>query len=208
MKYNLKPLLSERKRIKISILILLSFYVFLPVNGQELFVDNISGDTCLFVGCIEDENKLKVYEQGKFTSKDHTNLTQVGLLIGNEFTDKLFEEGLCFELDGYEPFWNASIFKNTLSLWLSEDDSSKQYNINTYTSERSSSSVFFMMFISECGTIFGTINNIGLTYDNQCRICEYNISEEGQSLYEVYISVKGSIYKGCVTIELNQVDCP
>lgn len=202
MKYNLKKsFLSERKRIKISILILLSFCAFLPMNGQEIFVDNISGDTCLFVGCIEDGNKLKVYEQGKFTFKDHANLTQVDLLIGNEFTDTLFKEGLCFRLDGYEPFWNASIFKNTLNLWLPEDDSSKQYHINTYTSERSLSSVFFMMFISECGTIFGTINNIGLTYDNQCRICEYNIPEEGQSLYEVYLSVKGSIYKGCVTIE-------
>lgn len=68
-----------------------------------------------------------------------------------------------------------------------------------YSDARSLSSVFFAMFASKDGTVFGAINYTGLAPGNGQRFCEYNLAEEA-SLYEVYISVEGQIYKGCATI--------
>lgn len=182
-----------------TILILLSF---LTANGQEIFLDKISQDTCLFIGGIKSEKNdmLKVFEDSKITFKNSEDLEQVGLLIGKEFTNKLFKSGLCFELNGYEPFWNAIIFKDEINIYIPEKDNREDYKINLYTNEESSDPIFFAMFSSKCGNIFGTINNIGSGTKDKCHVCEYLIPEYEDSIYEVYINIYGKIYKGCGTI--------
>jgi len=194
---RLRPYAITSMKI-ITLCILLSFSFLPAVRGQEIFFDAKSRDTCLFLGGIAEGNYFKVIENGDIVFRKADDLTQVGLLTGNEFTDELFRQNLCFESEGYEPFWNVRIFRDTLILRLPDDDGEKLYKVRLYTNEGSLSSEFFAMFSTECGNIFGTINYIGVSGGKQ-RVCEYNIADEA-SLYEVYINIRGKVCKGCATI--------
>ena len=183
----------------ITLCFLLSFW-FLPiVYGQEVYLNKKSRDTCLFLGGIAD-CQLKVVENGDIVFRKAEDLTQVGLLTGDEFVDELFRKNLCFQLDGYEPFWKVVIFGDNLTVWLPDDNGEKQYKICLQTNEEGLSPDFFAMFSTECGSIFGTINDIGITSEGEHRVCEYNISDEENSLYEAYVSIQGKAFKGCATI--------
>lgn len=186
--------------MKTIVIYLLLFCIPYTIYSQELYMDIHSKDTCLFLGGIVDGNQFKVVENGDVVFKKAKDLTQVGLLIGNEFTDELFNKNLCFKLEGYEPFWDARIFRNIITLWIPGDDVQRSYKIHLHTSEGSMSPDFFALFSTECGTIFGSINNIGVSSNKKQRICEYNLADE-DSLYEVYISIQGLACKGCATIE-------
>ena len=130
--------------MKNILLILLSSFALTPVYGQELFVDTASRDTSLFLGSVNiNREKLKVFENGDIIFKEAVNLTQVGLLIGDEFTDRLFKHSLYFELTGDEPFWKATIYKDSLSIWSWDDDNWNYHKIRLYTSKEDTSPTFF-----------------------------------------------------------------
>jgi len=189
----------EMEMRKIILCILLLFCYFCNLYSQEIFVDVNTQDTCLFIGGInlDDGKGLKVFTNGEITYKKPEDLIQVGLLLRDEFTDELFRQGLCFELSGYGPHWNVSIYKDILTVWISEFDRPKQYKVNLHIG-KDLSSVFFAMFSTECGSIFGTINNMGLTLKEKCRICEYDLADP--SLFEAYIYIDGNVNKGCANI--------
>jgi len=180
----------------ITLCFLLSFWLLPAVYGQEIYLNKKSQDTCLFLGGIAD-GQLKVIENGYIVFRKAEDLMQVGLLTGDEFTKELFQQNLCFELEGYEPFWKVVIYGDNLTVWLPDGYGEKQYKI---CNEESLSPDFFAMFSTECGSIFGTINYIGISSAGEQRVCEYNIPEEENSLYEAYVSIQGKAFKGCATI--------
>ena len=184
---------------KIIICFLLSICVSSAIYGQEIYLDINSQDTCLFLGGIVDGERFKVIENGNVVFKKAEDLTQVDLLTGSNFTDELFKQNLCFELEGYEPFWKVTIFRDNLIIWLPDEDDEKQYKIRLYINEGRVSSDFFAMFSTECGNVFGAINYVGAPRAGERRVCEYNLSDE-DSLYEAYISIHGKAHKGCATI--------
>ena len=190
--------------MRIISLLCLCLGLLTTAYGQEVYRDKSSGESFLFLGEITlDKQELKVFHEGVISFKAQNQLEQDGLLIGKEFTDALFSQGLYFQLDGYEPFWSVRITQDELTaLTFGNGDEGKgQYAIHFYSDARSMSPTFFAMFISENGRVFGTINNIGLTPRQEQKVCEFNIPGNGDSLYEVYISMDGVIYKGCATIE-------
>ena len=172
-KYDKYQYVNKTCMKTITLCFLLSFW-FLPiVYGQEIYLNKKYGDTCLFLGGIAD-GQLKVIENGDIVFRNAEDLTQVGLLTGDEFADELFRKNLCFELEGYEPFWKVSIFGDNLTVWLPDDNGEKQYKILLQTNEESLNPDFFAMFSTEYGSVFGTINYIGITSEGEQRVCEYN----------------------------------
>lgn len=185
-------------KIKTVLLILIASYIIIPVHGQELFVDKISQDTCLFLGGIRTgEKELKVFGKDGIVFRHMNKLEQVGLLEGEEFAKTLFEHGLYFELEGYEPFWQATITRDSIV-------------VTEYTSEPERHAIrfhagghpgFFAMFSGADGNIYGTINYIGLTPNEPQRPGEYNIPEDEESLYDAFLCVRDKIYRGNATIK-------
>lgn len=184
-------------------LILTALYCVPSLCAQELFIDKMANDTCLFIGniCMDQDIKLKVFENGDIRYKSLTDLMQVDILVGSEFTNELFNSDLCIKLDGYEPFWEGTIFKDTLCLYQPEDDTFLKYKVSLQINDGSLNPNILIMFISDSGSIFGAINYLGMNLDHKCGFCQYIIPEDGESLYEVFISIKGRVYRGCATIE-------
>ena len=189
--------------MKVLFTILLLLFTFITTYAQEIYIDDKTLDTCLFLGGINTDNdkELKVIENGKIVFKNFDNLTQIGLLIGKEFTDEVFKQGLCFELNGYEPFWNIKLLKDKIIVWDMETGERIEYTVNLHTDLHTLTSVFYAMFSVNDFSIYGTINNIGFWPNSKCQcICEYDIPEKENPLFEAYVYIKGRVYKGCVTI--------
>ncbi|MCX8533198.1 hypothetical protein [Chryseobacterium luquanense] len=182
-----------KKKLICTVLLALTCYL---IFSQEIFSNNKA--KYLFIGSIK-KDSIKVLANGKIEWIKNENLHQLDKLSTKDFLNKIFSQKLKFEMEGYEPFWNAKIYKNVLFFTDPVTGNEKKYNINyNYNINKVDSGVYFS-FSDTSHKIHGYINYIGLENVKNGRICEYNLSEEN-TLYETFITVDGVIYKGCSVI--------
>ena len=197
--------MKNKYTMKIVLLLLLGFSFAFDLQCQEVYTDKSSpaSNSYLFLGAVRTNKQkvteVKVWGNDRIEYKALDELMQSDLLIGENFTDTLFKQGLHFQLEGYEPFWKAKIEKNSLSILDLESGQEQKQAVRFYANKQGMDPGFFAMFSTENGTIFGTINYIGIARGQEQQTCEYLIAED-ESLYEVYISIEAQIYRGCATI--------
>ena len=179
--------------MKKIILILFVCSIFLNCSAQEVYKDTATQQESLFLGSIEEKN-VKVLEQGNIKWKNREKLEQTGLLTATQFLNKIFNSGLCFEAEGYEPFWKIILTQNQLEITDAENGTKRAVKSEIFINQNTVG--IYFSFISSDGKIFGTINYLG--FQNQ-RICDYNLSDEN-SLYETLITINGKVYEGCSTV--------
>ena len=202
--------MKNKYTMKIVLLLLLGLSFAFDLQCQEVYTDKSSpaSNSYLFLGAVRTNKQkvteVKVWGNDRIEYKALDELMQSDLLIGEDFTDTLFKQGLHFQLEGYEPFWKAKIEKNSLSILDLESGQEQKQAVRFYTNKQRVDPGFFAMFSTENGTIFGTINYIGIARGQEQQTCEYLIAED-ESLYEVYISIEAQIYRGCATITGNRM---
>lgn len=186
----------KTKRLKIFTIVLVSIFLGCFFFLQKVF--ERKEKKYLFLGSIRNDS-LKVSEDGKMLWLNRKELNQIDKLTSKEFLNKLYSQKLQFEMEGYEPFWSAKIYKNELFFTDPESGIEKKYDISyVYNSNKENSGAYFS-FSDHSKRIYGQINYLGMENTKPEKICEYNLSDEN-SLYDAFITVDGILYKGCSVI--------
>ncbi|NDV84572.1 hypothetical protein D0T87_21675 [Bacteroides sp. 51] len=169
------------------------------INAQEIFIDTNSQKISISVGALNDsKSSLKVLEDNHLKWKSIKDIEQVDLLLGKDFLSSLFKNNLYFNMEGYEPFWQAFINDKKLIFNDMGSDTKEMFSIDIYISESDINPTFYMMFKSPDSRVFGTISYLGLNNLEQ----NYGLVES-LSLYNVYLCKDDKTYRGCAEIELD-----
>ena len=168
--------------------------------AQEIFTGNLSGKECLFLGSISTEgHKAKVFEDGKIRWEDMDRLQQTGSLPAKEFLDIVFKQDLQFNMEGYEPFWSATL---TGEWFIFTDPDTMGENacpVRIVPNNDRTGHVYFM-FEGGQGHVFGLVNRAGLRDPAHQEYCEYVVEEDEKIMYSVFLTIGDKTYKGCITI--------
>lgn len=172
---------------------------FAPCAAQEVFLNKNTSEVVVSTGeTDQDASFLGVYLSGTAKKEDTSLLEKTDYYNSGQFLDFMRKENLEFSLEGYEPFWSARLSENKFIFFNTQSGKEENYKIRLLPAKGLSSHNYYM-FSNTKGSVYGVINYLGYSGKDQ-RFCEYNISEEGKSLYEVFIAVNGSIYEGCAVI--------
>ncbi len=172
-----------------------------PCQAQEIYTCPRTGKEYLSLGSISLEGKEKFLENGEICWEERDSLKQSGFLNTVEFLDTIFSQNLQITMEGYEPFWKARLTKD--SLFFCCYDEPTTYPVRIIPS-RTLSSHIYIMFESQQGRVFGSIDYTGQwnrSDNKECwQCCEFNI-EENRQLYSVFITVGDIALEGCVNIQ-------
>jgi uncharacterized membrane protein len=167
------------------------------VQAQEIYTDTHSKREYLFLGGVSlDRQKAKVHEKGEILWKPFHEMEQSDLLNCKKFVDEIFKHNLQFQIEGYEPFFNATITKEKFIFHNTETGMKTDYPIKILTGEQG----IYLMFSNEKGNVFGVIFREWFTNSDTQPFCEFNIPEDELTLFSAFLTVENKTYRGCVRI--------
>lgn len=168
--------------------------------AKEIYVDESTGDQYMFLGVISYEYDKNVYERRLLNIKDKSiawidksKLEQVDELDSDVFLRKIFENNFYFNAIGSTPNWYADISDGWLKI-SSPSGAKQDIAIEIEIDKRPNDQVFLMMFKSKDLQTYGVIRM--LSGDSTC-----DINNDGETSFEVFISNKGEVMKGCARLE-------
>lgn len=181
-----------------KIIILIAFCVsalYSLIQAQEIYQLDHSAQKYLSLGEInQDTNQYKLLDLKSLAivwiHKD--KLKQQDLFNAEKFYDAILQNRLHFTLEGYAPFWKATIDKNQLMIdtpTLSNNIFSIKIDIDKHPID----SVFLLSFKTHNAEVYGFIRKLT---DSTCEI----MLTDHALMFEVFINIQGKPYKGCASI--------
>lgn len=164
--------------------------------SQEVF--ERKGKEYLFIGGKKDD-LLKFSRNGKIHWFKENGMKKIWKSSSREFITNLYRDDLQFEFEGYEPFWKAELFRDSIHFYTPESELAKSFKISYDLNVIQSNSGIYFGFKDAESNIYGFVNYLGFGKPPHDNICEFNIGEE-DSFYEVTVVYDGIVYKGCSTI--------
>lgn len=182
------------KVIFLTFLLLLS----LPSLGQEVFKGKKGNSEYLFIGSINGKNiKVLNTKSANIEWVNIDSLEQIDWLKPEDFVKKIFDNGLYFGVHGSDTNWSAELRKDTLISYDPYKDQEYKSLVTISVKKLGKDTSFSMMFQSVDKTVFGLIRSFGFSRRDQ-QICN-EICDEN-SVFEIFINHKGSLFKGCVIL--------
>lgn len=182
-----------RPTIKCLPAVLIFLLFGLQSNAQHLFLDT-ENKKWLFAGGLQ-QDSIKVASGNELRWLLKTSLTPYGTLNTSYFLQQVFKNGLFFQAEGDEPFWRMTIYEKTAILTINAE---KKYNIALQTNKADIDQSFCFTFHDPKMKVFGMIRSLGL-FDKQQQACQLCLIDE-LTVYEAFITVGDTVYKGCATI--------
>jgi hypothetical protein len=183
--------------MRIPLLLFTLLLFSLSSFSQEVF-KSIDNSTYLFIGGV-DGAKIKVLNT-KDSNIEWVNLDsleQTNSLKPDDFVKKIFDNGLYFQVDGSDTNWSAELRKDTLISYDPYKDQEYKSPVTITVKKLGKDSSFSIMFQSADKTVFGLIRSLGFSRTD-LQICN-EICDEN-SVFEIFINHKGSLFKGCVIL--------
>lgn len=194
-KTNLKNNLKMKTNLLKSLI--LFFTSINTAHSQEVLKNLTSSKEYFFIGGLQSDS-IKVLSNGSLLWINNKTLTQTNKLPTKDFIKKIFNNNLFFEANGDEPFWRATITKNKL-IFNNSNSKKTTYDIQINANTSDIDGSFYFMFNDKNGKAFGIIRGLGF-YPKDQKKCDLCLTEEA-TLYEVFIKVENSIYKGCASLK-------
>lgn len=167
--------------------------------SQEILRDSVSKNNYVFIGGVNKE-KIKVLGKGNRVEwKDMHGLVPAGYRTSADFLRSIFKSHLYFECEGDEPFWKAGLSAGQFSFTDGSTGKEKKYQVIVNTNDGDIDESFSLMFKAKNGEVYGLIRSLGL-YPEKQETCSLCLTEE-KSIWEVFINVKGRLYKGCAVLK-------
>lgn len=160
--------------------------------SQEIYKNNKTDERALFLGSIEESGCFQVYQNGLVQFENNENLNQIDQLNLMQLLKEIGKLDLVFNFEGNEPFWNVQINETTLTF---NDNEKRNFKIDFVQDQQSD---FVMMFSSKKNEVFGLMKRINIK-KNKKEGCQLSLTDN-HSVYELYVSIRGVMYKACGSI--------
>ncbi|WP_298311865.1 hypothetical protein [uncultured Aquimarina sp.] len=174
-------------------LLLLFCLAINSVSCQEKYEKEI-----IFLGEYNDQNELKVFKEDSVVFINKDSLSQVDQFKAEELIKLMEANELYFIGEGDEPFWQFKINSSKLFFKKFDSENEKSFSCKFYYDQQSG---FNLMFKSNDNKAFGLIRRVDHKLESD-KSCSLGLSDN-YLVYETFITVDGTMYKGCTSIDKN-----